>query len=133
MNFPPQAIALGLLVGLGFGYAAFGLVVVFSNVIVGQRLWWLEWGLGLVVAALVTVQFSRIQSGQTNAPRADRGERAIWRLSYRRGRTLSLDQITAETMLDESAALSALRNLESQGQAEALEDGQWRLLEPPRK
>ncbi len=132
MNFPPQAIALGVLVGLGFGYATFGLITVLSNVIVGQRLWWLEWGFGLVVAALVSVQFSRIQSQQANAPRADRGERVIWRLSYRRGRTLSLDQITAETMLDETAALAALRNLESQGQAEALEDGRWHLLELPR-
>lgn len=132
MSLTPQAIALGLLVGLGFGYAAFGLVVVLSNVIVGQRLWWLEWGFGLVVAALVTIQFSRLQSRQSSTPRADRGERAIWRLSYRRGRTLSLDQIVSETLLDEAAALAALRNLEAQGQAEPLEDGRWRLLEPKR-
>jgi hypothetical protein len=132
VNFTPQAIALGLLVGLGFGYAAFGLVTVISNVIVGQQLWWLEWGFALVVAALVTVWFSRLQSRQSSAPRADRGERAIWRLSYRRGRELSLEQIVNETLLDEVAALNALHGLESQGQAERLENGSWRLLEPQR-
>jgi hypothetical protein len=130
MNFPPQAIALGLLVGLGFGYAAFGVVTILSNVIVGQRLWWLEWSFGLVVAALVAVLFSRAQARQVSTPRADRGERAIWRLSYRRGRELSLEQIVSETLLDEASALSALRSLEAQGQAMPLEDGRWRLLEP---
>jgi hypothetical protein len=128
MNIAPQAIVLGVLVGLGFGYAAFGLVTVISNVIVGQQLWWLEWGFALMVAALVTVLFSRIQARQLATPRTDRGERAIWRLSYRRGRTLSLEQIVSETLLNEAAALSALRSLEIQGQAERLEDGRWRLL-----
>lgn len=129
MNFAPQAIALGLLVGLGFGYAAFGVVVMLSNVGAGQRLWWLEWGFGLVIAALVIVQFSRAQSRQSSAPRADRGERAIQRLSYRRGPILSLEEIVSETLLDEASALSTLRNLEAQAQAEQLEDGRWRLLE----
>jgi hypothetical protein len=81
---------------------------------------------------LVTVWFSRLQSKQSSTPRADRGERAIWRLSYRRGRELSLEQIVSGTLLDEVAALSALRSLEAQGQAEQLEDGRWRLLEPQR-
>ncbi len=132
MSFTPQAIVLGLLVGLGFGYAAFGLVTVITNVIVGQQLWWLEWGFALIAAALVAVWFSRLQSRQLVAPRMDRGERAIWRLSYRRGRELSLEQITSGTLLDEVAALSALQSLEAQGQAERLEDGRWRLLEPQR-
>jgi hypothetical protein len=132
MNFTPQAVVLGLLVGLGFGYAAFGLVTVITNVIVGQQLWWLEWGFALTVAALVMAWFSKLQSRQSSTPRADRGERAIWRLSYRRGRTLGLEQIVNETLLDEAAALSALRSLESQGQAKRLEDGRWTLLEPPK-
>jgi hypothetical protein len=132
MNVTPQAIVLGLLVGLGFGYAAFGLVTVITNVIVGQQLWWLEWGFALIVAALVAVWFSKLQSRQSSTPRADRGERAIWRLSYRRGRELSLEQITSGTLLDEVAALSALQSLEAQGQAERLENGRWRLLEPPK-
>jgi hypothetical protein len=49
-------------------------------------------------------------------------------LAYRRGFELSLEQIVAETMLDEGAALSALRELEGKGQAQALEGNRWRLV-----
>ena len=124
----PQIVILAVCVGVGFGYATLGAVSAVSNTVWGTRLWWLEVMMALIAATLVAWAFVRVQSRQTDLPRLDRGERAIWRLSYRRGLVLSLEQIVQETLLDEGSALAALRSLEAQGQARLEDDGRWRLL-----
>lgn len=124
----PQALILAVCVGIGFGYATLGAVSAVSNTGWGTRLWWLEVVIALMAAILVARAFVRLQHRQSDAPRLDRGERAIWRLSYRRGTVLSFEQIVRETLLDEGSALSALRSLEAQGQARLENDGRWRLL-----
>ena len=124
----PQAVILAVCVGIGFGYATLGLVSAISNTVWGTRLWWLEVSVAFIAAALVVRGFLGVQNRQSHGPRLDRGERAIWRLSYRRGLVLSLEQIVRETLLDEGAALAALRSLEAQGQARPEADGRWRLL-----
>jgi hypothetical protein len=73
--------------------------------------------------------FARVENRQRFNPRADRGERAIWRLAYRRGWKLRLDDILEGTMLDENSALSALKSLEAKQQAKLEPDGTWTLLE----
>ncbi len=124
----PQIVILAVCVGIGFGYATLGAVSALFNTVWGARLWWLEVTVALMAALLVARAFLRVQARQTDAPRLDRGERAIWRLSYRRGQVLSLEQIVQETLLDEGSALTALRSLEAQGQARLEADGRWRLL-----
>jgi hypothetical protein len=126
----PQAVILAVCVGIGFGYATLGLVSLVSSTVWGARLWWLEVTVALIASMLVARGFLGVQNRQTDVPRVDRGERAIWRLSYRRGQVLSLEQIVQETLLDEGSALAALRSLEAQGQARLENDGRWRLLEP---
>ncbi len=64
---------------------------------------------------------------QNKSPITNRGERAIWRLAYRQGWELSLDQILAETMLEENAALTALHELETKGQAVLIAPKTWKL------
>jgi hypothetical protein len=124
----PQAVILVVCVGIGFGYATLGLVSLVSSTVWGARLWWLEVTVALIASMLVARGFLGLQNRQTDVPRVDRGERAIWRLSYRRGQVLSLEQIVQETLLDEGSALAALRSLEAQGQARLEDDGRWRLL-----
>jgi hypothetical protein len=124
----PQIVILAVCVGIGFGYATLGLVSLVSSTVWGARLWWLEVTVALIASMLVARSFLGVQNRQTDVPRVDRGERAIWRLSYRRGQVLSLEQIVQETLLDEGSALAALRSLEAQGQARLEDDGRWRLL-----
>jgi hypothetical protein len=124
----PQIVILAVCVGIGFGYATLGLVSLVSSTVWGARLWWLEVTVALIASMLVARSFLGVQNRQTGEPRVDRGERAIWRLSYRRGQVLSLEQIVQETLLDEGSALAALRSLEAQGQARLEDDGRWRLL-----
>ena len=128
----PSSLApylIAVCVAVGFGYAAFGVVTALTNILVGARLWVLEVGVGVLAAWATLVWMQRLQTRQTSSPRLDRGERAIWRLSYRRGNLLALEEIVRETLLDEGAALAALRSLEAQGQARLEDDGRWRLLE----
>jgi hypothetical protein len=123
------AIVLAVLFAVGCYYAAFGVVSVFAGTVIGFKLWWTElliacscfwWGLQL---------FARVENKQRIAPRADRGERAIWRLAYRKGWKLSLEDITRGTMLNEVSALAALKSLESKNQAKLEPDGTWILQE----
>jgi hypothetical protein len=123
------AIALTVLFAVGCFYAAFGTISALAGVKVGFQLWWLE---VLIAAACVWLGlqvFARVENRQSFNPRADRGERAIWRLAYRKGWKLRLDDILEGTMLDENSALSALKSLEAKQQAKLESDGTWTLLE----
>ncbi len=126
-QFP--AIALAVLFAVGCFYAAFGTISVLAGAKMGYQLWWLELLIAAVCVWLGLQLFSRIENRQDTNPRADRGERAIWRLAYRKGWKLSLGEILAGTMLDESSALSALKSLEAKHQAKLEPDGTWTLLE----
>jgi hypothetical protein len=117
-------IALSSAVGIGFGYATFG---VLSLLGLGWQLWWLEPSMAIIVGISCFMLCQNIASKQNQAPITNRGERAIWRLAYRKGWELSLEQILAETMLSESAAIAALQKLEHQGQAIMTKANTWRL------
>jgi hypothetical protein len=93
----------------------------------GFAFWWLEPLVALGVGLACFWLCGQIANRQSAAPVLSRGERAIWRLSYRRGRDLSLQQIVAETLLEEGAAFEALHSLEAKGQAVQVEAGVWRL------
>jgi hypothetical protein len=121
------AIAVSLVLGIGFGYATLGVLSIIGSANLGFRLWWLEWLVGGAAGVGTYLIFSRLETRQTSQPRDDRGERAILRLAYRKGTELSLEEITRETLLDEGAALNALRELEGKGQAVALPGNRWRL------
>ncbi len=123
------AIAVAVLFAVGCFYAVFGTISVLAGAKVGYQLWWLE----LLIAAgfvwLGLQVFARVENRQNTNPRADRGERAIWRLAYRKGWKLSLEDVIQGTMLDENSALIALRSLEAKQQAKLELDGTWTLLE----
>jgi hypothetical protein len=126
MNVP--ALAISVCIGIGFGYATLGVLSIVGTNTLGYRLWWLEVVMALIFGAVAFRLFHRAFSRQSDRPITNRGERAIWRLAYRRGFELSLEQIVAETLLDEGSALAALRELEAKGQATALEGNRWRLV-----
>lgn len=128
MKWP--ALAVSGVMGIGFGYATLGVLSIIGSANLGYRLWWLEWLVGGAAGVGTYVIFSKLEARQTSQPRDDRGERAILRLAYRSGMELSLEEITRETLLDEGAALSALRELERKGQAVALPGNRWRLVAP---
>jgi DNA-binding MarR family transcriptional regulator len=90
----------------------------------------LEFVMAVLAAFAVLAWFGRVEARQGSNPRLDRGERAIWRLSYRQGKILTLEQILEFTLLDESTVLATLRQLEAKGEAQLEPDGRWRLLEP---
>jgi hypothetical protein len=117
-------IALSTAVGIGFGYATLGTLSLFK---LGWQLWWLEPLIAVAVGIGCFVLCHKIATGQNKTPIANRGERAIWRLAYRQGWELSLEQILAETMLEENAALTALHELENKGQAVLTAPNTWRL------
>jgi hypothetical protein len=123
------AIALAVLFAVGCFYAAFGTVSVLAGVKVGYQFWWLELFIAAACAWLGLQVFARVESRQYVNPRTDRGERAIWRLAYRKGWKLSLEDILKGTMLDEVSALNALKSLEAKQQAKLEPDGTWTLLE----
>ncbi len=118
-------IILSTAVGIGFGYATLGVLSLLGTTQLGWQLWWLEPSVGLG-AGLVCFAICQKAAGQPSQAH-NRGERAIWRLAYRRGWELSLEQILAETMLEESAARSTLQNLEQKGQAVLTAPNKWRL------
>ncbi len=118
-------IILSSAVGIGFGYATFG---VLSLLGLGWQLWWLEPLTALAVGVFCFMLCQNIAQSQNQAPITTRGERAIWRLAYRKGWELSLEQILTETMLSESAARAALGQLEQSGQAIMTTPNTWRLL-----
>ena len=124
------ALALAVLFAVGCYYAAFGVISILAGAIVGYKLWWLELLTALLCVWLGLQAFARVENRQRAAPRADRGERAIWRLAYRKAWKLSLEDITRGTMLDEASALAALKLLESKNQARLEPDGTWVLLDP---
>ena len=130
MRLSWPAIIVALCVGVGFYYAAFAVISIASSVLWGSRLWGLEFVVALLAAFAVLVWFGRLESRQSQNPRHDRGERAIWRLSYRQGNVLTVEQIQEFTLLDESTVLATLRRLETKGGAKLEPDGSWRLLEP---
>jgi hypothetical protein len=122
------ALAVSAAFGIGFGYATLGVLSIIGTNVLGYQLWWLE-VLIAVIAGLITFRIFRgIVERQSQAPRADSDRRAIWRLSYRKGAELTLEQIVRETMLEEGTALRALRELERDGQAECLGENRWRLV-----
>ncbi len=123
------ALALAVLFAVGCFYAVFGTISLLFGVKVGYQLWWLELVIAAVCVWLGLQAFSRVENRQNINPRIDRGERAIWRLAYRKGWKLSLKDILEGTMLDENSALSALRSLEAKQQARLEPDGIWTLLE----
>jgi hypothetical protein len=127
-RFP--ALALSVLFAVGCFYAAFGTISVLAGVKVGYQLWWLEFLIAVFCVWIGLQMFSRVERRQNINPRADRGERAIWRLAYRKGWKLSFEDILQGTMLDEASALNALRSLEAKQQARLEPDGTWTLLEP---
>jgi hypothetical protein len=126
MNIPALAVSVAL--GIGCGYATLGVLSIIGTNVLGYRLWWLEVLIGVTVAVLTMRVFSSIFNRQTQAPRANSDERAIWRLAYRKGFELTLEQIVSDTMLEEGTALRALRELERDGQAEFLGENRWRLV-----
>ena len=130
MRLSWPAVVVALCVGVGFYYAAFAVISITSSVLWGSRLWGLEFVVALLAAWAVIVWFGRLETRQRSNPRLDRGERAIWRLSYRQGNVLTLEQIREFTLLDESTILATLRRLETKGEAQLEPDGSWRLLEP---
>ena len=130
MRLSWPAVIVALCVGVGFYYAAFAVVSISSSVMWGSRLWGVEFVVALLAAWAVLAWFSRLETRQGSNPRLDRGERAIWRLSYRQGNVLTLEQIQEFTLLDASTVLVTLRRLESKGEAQLEADGSWRLLEP---
>jgi hypothetical protein len=123
------ALALAVLFAVGCFYAAFGTVSVLAGAKMGYQLWWLELLIAGVSVRLGLQVFARVENRQQNNPRMDRGERAIWRLAYRKGWRLSLEDILTETMLNEQSALHALGSLEAKRQAKLESDGTWTLLE----
>jgi hypothetical protein len=124
------AVIVALCVGVGFYYAAFAVISIASNVLWGSRLWGVEFLVALLAAWAVIAWFGRLETRERSNPRLDRGERAIWRLSYRQGNVLTLEQIQEFTLLDESTILATLRRLETKGEAQLEADGSWHLLEP---
>jgi hypothetical protein len=124
------AVIVALCVGVGFYYAAFAVISIASNVLWGSRLWGVEFLVALLAAWAVIAWFGRLETRERSNPRLDRGERAIWRLSYRQGNVLTLEQIQEFTLLDENTVLATLRRLETKGEAQLEADGSWRLLEP---
>jgi hypothetical protein len=126
------AVIVALCVGVGFYYAAFAVISITSNVLWGSRLWGVEFVVAVLAAWAVLAWFGRLETRERSNPRLDRGERAIWRLSYRQGNVLTLEQIQEFTLLDESTVLATLRRLETKGEASLEPDGSWRLLEPAR-
>lgn len=125
MNF--AWLTLSSAVGIGFGYATLGVLSMLGTNRLGWALWWLEPLVAVLVGLGCFAICQRIATKQHQAPIANRGERAIWRLAYRRGWDLTLEQIVAETMLEEGAALSALRQLEAKGQAVLTAPNRWQL------
>lgn len=123
------AVALALLFAVGCYYAAFGVVSIAAGVLVGYQLWWLELSIALICLWFGLVIFARVEQRQHTIPRTDRGERAIWRLAYRKGWKLRLEDILEGTLLDETSALAALKALESKQQAKLETDGTWVLLD----
>jgi hypothetical protein len=130
MKLSWPAVVVALCVGVGFYYAAFAVISISSSVLWGSRLWGLEFVVALLAAWAVIAWFGRVETRERSNPRLDRGERAIWRLSYRQGNVLTLEQIQEFTLLDESTVLATLRRLETKGEAQLEADGSWRLLEP---
>ena len=130
MRLSWPAVVVALCVGVGFYYAAFAIISISSSVLWGSRLWGLEFVVALLAAWAVIAWFGRLETRQRSNPRLDRGERAIWRLSYRQGNVLTLEQIQEFTLLDESTILATLCRLETKGEAQLEPDGSWRLLEP---
>jgi hypothetical protein len=126
------AVIVALCVGVGFYYAAFAVISITSNVLWGSRLWGVEFVVAVLAAWAVLAWFGRLETRERSNPRLDRGERAIWRLSYRQGNLLTLEQIQEFTLLEESTVLATLRRLETKGEAQLESDGSWRLLEPAR-
>ena len=130
MRLSWPAVIVALCVAVGFYYAAFAVISIASSVVWGSRLWGLEFVVALLAAWAVLAWFGRVETRQGSNPRLDRGERAIWRLSYRQGNVLTLEQIQEFTLLDQSTILATLRQLETKGEAQLEADGSWRLLEP---
>ncbi len=131
MKLPAFAVAVAL--GIGFGYATLGIVSIIGSKLLGMttfgyRLWWLEVLVAVAAGFGAFALFRRIETRQSSSPRLDRGERAILRLAYRNGYELTLEQITNGTLLDQSAALEVLRQLEARGSAMDLGGGRWRLV-----
>jgi protein-S-isoprenylcysteine O-methyltransferase Ste14 len=126
MNIPALAVSIAL--GIGCGYATLGILSIIGTTALGYRLWWLEVLMAVVVGVLTLWAFSKIANRQTQTPRANSDQRAIWRLAYRKGFELSLEQVVRDTMLNEGTALNALRQLEQNGQAEFLGENRWRLI-----
>ena len=126
------AIAVSVALGIGFGYACLGILTILGSSVLGVttlalRLWWLELAVALLAGFGAYRLFIALEARQVSAPRTDRGERALLRLAYRNGFELTLEQITTATLLDRSAALEVLRQLEARGAATDLGDGRWRL------
>ena len=124
------AFALAILFAVGCYYATFGVISILAGAAVGYKLWWVELLIALLCVWFGLQTFTRVENRQQIAPRADRGERAIWRLAYRKGWKLSLEDITRGTMLNEVSALAALKSLESKNQVKLEPDGTWTLQEP---
>lgn len=127
------AIAVSVALGIGFGYACLGILSIIGSRVLGMttfgyRLWWLELLVAVAAGIGAYALFTRIETRQTDTPRSDRGERAILRLAYRNGYELTVDQITSRTLLDQSAALEVLKQLEARGSAADLGGGRWRLV-----
>ncbi len=114
-------------VGIGFGYATLGVLSIIGTNKLGFALWWLEPLIAVAVGLICFWLCTKVATRQTNSPILSRGERAIWRLAYRRGWELSLEEILQNTMLEQSAALAALQKLEATGQAVQLEPNRWKL------
>ena len=127
------AIAVSIALGIGFGYACLGVLSIIGSKLLGMttfgyRLWWLELLVALLAGFAAYALFTRIETRQSFNPRLDRGERAILRLAYRNGFELTVEQITSRTLLDHSAALEVLKQLEARGSAKDLGGGRWRLV-----
>jgi hypothetical protein len=122
-------LALALLFAAGCYYAAFGAISLLAGALVGYRLWWLELLVAGFCAWFGIVIFGFLERRQLAKPALESNERAIWRLAYRKGWSLKLEEIVNSTLLDEASALEALQSLASKVQAKLEPDGSWTLLD----
>ncbi len=128
-------ISMGLLlavcVGMGFGYAAFGMVSIFTNAYVGARSVFLEIAVAIAAATLALVLLIRLRNATDGLSGMQRAERAIWRLAHRRGGVVSLHDIEQNTLLDNGAAQTVLKSLAEKNEATQLADGRWKISSKP--
>lgn len=116
MRGPGPAGALALLFGLGFGAGSHAVVSALGGLELGYRSWPLQAAAGLAAAVVAHTVFGRVREARAaGGPRDDRARRAVQRLAYRRGPTLSVALVARETLLDDDAAGAVVHAMREDG------------------